>query len=281
MPSEQHVFAPGRRISARSMSPTLDRVDASLPITVVESPHRVECKPSSPHATVRTASPDDDESFEMDSSRSSSPERGSGTVINSLRSSLQTLPSQAELIWMEEVRSPSEAGEPENTEIPSMVSYTSMVAVSVSPEQRLRRPGGDDEDCCSSGFQSPRVAFDPENQPACARSGALNPRFVPIHAATCNTDVVFSSAASSRAPSSISTGSVSSVIRGTRQLQLGRELNQAEGQSVNPRGVSARVKAAFGSPSQPNAPPGCFGSGQPSVSKTGQVRAQRLLGLSK
>lgn len=285
-PSEQPVFAPSRRISARSMSPTLDRLDARLPFTVVESPDRVECKPSSPHATVRTASPDDDtESFGMDSSRSSSPERGSGTDINSLRSSLQTLPSQAELIRVEEVRSSSQSVEPE---IQSMVSYNSMVTVSMSTGQRLPMPSGDDEDRCSSGFQSPRMPFDPINQPACARSGALNPRFVPIQAATCNTDVV-SSAASRRAPSSLSTGAASSIIRGTRQLQTRLELNQPEVQSVNPRGVAARVNAAFRSQSQPDTPAAspaslgscCLASGQPNVSKPGQFRAQRMLGLSK
>lgn len=287
--SQQPVFTSSRRISARSMSPTLDRLDARLPFTVVESPHRVECKPSSPHATVRTASPDDDtESFDMDSSRSSSPERGSGTVINSLRSSLQTLPSQAELIRMEEPRSSSETVEPENNEFPSMVSYTSMVAVSASPGQRLRAPSVDDDDRCSSGFQSPRVPFDPSNHPACARSGALNPRFVPIQPATSNTDAV-SSAASCRGPSSISTRATSSVIRGTKQLQTRREVNQPEVQAVNPRGVAARVNAAFRSHSQADTPAASpapsgssgFSSCQPSVSKTGQVRAQRMLGLSK
>jgi len=248
--------------------------------------------------------------LDLESSPSSSSESGSGTLINTPRSSLHSLPSEPELIRMEEVLSQTEAAEGMTT--PSVVSYASGMGPSashVSSRPRPRVPSSEAEVSCPLVVQSPRLPFDlATRRPLCVRSGATTPRLpswthrpgstpqitrpdansgAGSEAQSGSVDVD-SSPLSSRGPSSISTGAANSVRQVQKQLQTRLESTKLEAHVVTPQAMSARVNGVLRSQSQPDVPPAtaaspgcCLSSSQQTASNPGHVRAQRMLGLSK
>jgi len=286
-----------RRMAARSWSPRPDRMDARLPLTIIECPARVSSNSYSP--TARTASPGDTMQsleLEFDSSRSSSPEREEGTYINSARSSLHSSPSQAEVIRMEDAHSQSGDVAPEDTHTPpTKSSYSSMVLVSASAS-----PSSEDAASCSMPAQSPRFPLNLTSRAPCDGSGPINPRpsictnRPRITLQNSISDAISSISCSQAESSSIDSSLVAnawdakpwksngialeSSVTSAQQMRL--ESAKPEAPVVTPRGVRARINAAFRSQS-PDPPPVVSPSSNQSVVQTGKIRTQRMLGFNK
>lgn len=307
------------RVSARSWSPRLDRLDAGLPLTIVESPQRVHRTPSiakekAQSSEVRPKSPDA-QSFHSEvlvSSRSSSIDKKECNSTNSCRASRFSSWTQSAPSATQDTQVESAPTAPDNTIAPASNVNAQGSHSSLASSALLRGRGAEDEASDTQRLPSPTTNTAPrinpggmsplpsrperpriiltcttseaEAPPACSRS--LSSAAASMTQGSTSDIAASPPAPGSRSPATFATASAA-FASGLTSVRPPMKASLKESAVVTGRGACAKV---FRSPSTDGPQQGCalssagsraLSGGQRSVGYPGQAPSPGQVRMSR